>query len=102
MVPLPQQSASGLCCVSPAQLYENGQHLGSIKAIDLISANAGRLNLVFLLQIELPREIGLQQRQGMTAWNVYWQNSNFGKHGINNTIPGWDLNMKIHYLDSLT
>lgn len=55
MVPLPQQSAFGLRCMSPAQLYEDRQYLGSIKAIGLISADAGRLNLISLLQIELPR-----------------------------------------------
>lgn len=27
----------------------------------------------------------------MTVWNVYWQNSNFGQHDINNSIAGWDL-----------
>lgn len=27
----------------------------------------------------------------MTAWKVYWQNSNFGKHDIINIFAGWDL-----------
>lgn len=27
----------------------------------------------------------------MTAWKVYWQNSNFGKQDINDIIAGLDL-----------
>lgn len=27
----------------------------------------------------------------MTAWKVYWQNFNFGKCDVNDSIADWDL-----------